>query len=132
MIWGSGDAPEKGRNESTCCNQKLFSLLCIFRVPGRMRECIKWVVTCYLVLALPPTCHVLGKVICNFLIGTGDNVAWVFEQITSHIYKGDESDVMVNLVHFPTRCVNLKTIFLPTCFWQEIIFRYQIIFILLL
>ena len=97
-----------------------------------MRECIKWVVTCYLVLALPPTCHVLGKVICNFLIGTGDNVAWVFEQITSHIYKGDESDVMVNLVHFPTRCVNLKTIFLPTCFWQEIIFRYQIIFILLL
>ena len=68
-----------------------------------MRECIKRVVTCYLVLALPPTCHVLGKVICNFLIGTGDNVAWVFEQITSHIYKGDEFRYHGEFSAFPNK-----------------------------
>lgn len=58
-------------------------------------------VTCHLVYG-PATRLRPGKSHLHFLIGTRDNVAWVFEQIISHIYKGDESVVMVNLVHFPT------------------------------
>jgi len=46
VIWGSGDAPKRESNESTHCNQKLTSVICISRVPGRIRECIKWVITC--------------------------------------------------------------------------------------
>ena len=53
--------------------QILLQVNCIFWIPGRIRYCIRWVVTSQqFVLTLPPTCSVPGKVICNFLIWRGE------------------------------------------------------------
>ena len=41
------------------CTQKPLPVLCIFRIPGRIRQFIKWAMTGYcLVLMLPPTFYV--------------------------------------------------------------------------
>ena len=105
---------------------ELFSVICIFRVPGRIRYCIKWVIMWQcLVLTQIATCHVLGQVTSYFLIGTGDTCYMGFWRNQSWILIV-ESHFMVNRVRFPPGHVNLKKNFLPTSFWQERIFRCQI------
>ena len=73
-------------NENT---QKLLPVMCIFRVPGQIRKCVKWVVTGqYLVLTLLLLCLMSwGKSSAVSSSEQGYMFHGFFEMITCQEYK---------------------------------------------
>ena len=106
LVWGSGALGLYYVGQST---QTPFPVLCIIRIPGRIRYLIKWIVTeqC-LVLILPLTCCVLwGKSSIITSSEQGDQVMWVFLKGLP-VMSIKVCKFMDNDVHFPPKCFSLK------------------------
>ena len=87
-LWfgGWGETRAQGSNENTW---KLLPVMCIFRVPGQIRKCVKWVVTRqYLVLTpLLPCLVSWGKPSAVSSSEQGYMFHGFFEKITCQEYK---------------------------------------------